>query len=112
MRFEPFGEGARGTRRRRKPRDAFADPLPEICGVNRNDLPVTHLEDAADHDVGDGSGVGAGHELIDDVGIGYEIDMAEVDKHQVSTGILVQPATPLKPKYFRATKRRKPDHLG
>ena len=88
VRFELFGDNARGARRGRKPRNAFADPFPEICGVNRNNFPVAHLEDAGNHHVGDGGRVGAGHELIDEVGIGNEIDMAKIEEHQVSARIL------------------------
>ena len=107
-----MGEGARGTRRGRKLRNAFADALAEICGINRNNFLVAHLEDASNHYVGDGGRVGAGHELIDEVGIGNEIDMAKIDKHQVSVSILFQPAASHKSKNIRATKRRQLDYLG
>ena len=112
VRFKPVGESARGARRGRKPRNAVADPLAQVCGVNRNNFPVAHLEDAADHHVGDRGRVGAGHELIDEVGIGNEIDMAKIDQHQVGAGTLLDPAASLKSKNLRAAKRRQPDHLG
>jgi hypothetical protein len=112
VRFESFGESTRGARGRRKPRNAFADPLAEVCGVNRNNFPVAHLESAGNHHVRDGGRVGAGDELVDEVGIGNEIDMAEVNKHEVGAGILFEPAASLKSKNIRAAKRRQPDHLG
>jgi hypothetical protein len=95
VRFKPAGKCSCIGCRCGKPRDAVANAIAQVCHIDGNNLSIANLEHATHDHVGDRGGIGAGHQLIDRVGIGNEIDMAKVEQRQIGAGALLDSAAGL-----------------